>query len=272
MELRLTFEAEPMTLSIEEFKELIRAGKVGSKSLYREFWTNGDWRAVDTLPLFQRMAAPDYSYEAELQQERKFFAQREKEKEMDALVSPLVESRHSEYQTGELIERCYGLSALFEAASEPDTVGVARFLVLPSFKPELVVTFHFKTSFLHVEARVSDTSVSHLLSNAVDHAYKTGDQQQLREFCYNSKLTRTEGRLRYQDAPEPFGSWLAFTRRALELESCSSLALDGSSYLQRVLHAGEVHTVEWSNPEEISWPKQTKMVKTYFNCLTAAGL
>ena len=272
MDLKLTLEAAPMTLSIDEFKELIRAGKVGPNSLYREFWTNGDWRTVDTLPLFRRMAAPDYSYEAELQQEREFFAQREKEEEIAALVSPLVESRHSEYQTGELIERCYGLSPLSEAASEPDTIGVARFLVLTSFKPELVVTFHFKTSFLHVEGRVGDTSVSDLLSNAVDRAYKTGDQQELREFCYNSKLTRTEGKLRYQDAPEPFSSWLAFTRSALKLESCSSLALDGRSYLQRVLHAGEIHTVEWSNPREISWPKQTKIFNTYFDCLTAAGL
>ncbi|MDJ0607718.1 MAG: hypothetical protein QNJ67_01980 [Kiloniellales bacterium] len=255
MEFRPTPQDEPVELTFEEFDELVRAGTVRPKAQYRSKWTNYEWRPVDRIPRFLRLIPPGYKYEDEL-----------KERRAEIAESLLQAERQAEfyetYVSGELIESCYGLEPLEKVALDPGVVGAARFIILPSFATERVVTFRFGPKSLSLEGVVGEESVFHAVAKAG-----------LPRRPYESRLVHLQGDLGYYEAPAPFTSWETFVDKAVDAPSCFAFVLDGVGYAQRVLVKGEVVAVRWFNPgHEREHARQTALVRAYCECLRKAGM
>lgn len=246
MEFRPTPDVDPVELSFDEFAALVRTGTVRPKAQYRSKWTNYEWRPVDRIPKFLELVPPDYEYEAELRERREESARRE-------LEARRLEELEASYASGELIETRYGLETLEHVASSPGVVGAARFMILPSFAAERVVTFRFGKR-----------------SVALEGVYQEHVGQGPPLTC-EPRVIRSQGKLRYSKIPRPFTSWQTFLHQAFDLPPCRTPTLDGVSYVQRILVDGRVRIAVWSNPNSRT-PRQFNMVRAYLACLRMAGM
>ncbi len=251
MEFRPTPDDDPVELTFDEFDDLVCSGNIRPKAQYRSKWTDYEWRPVDQIPRFLRLIPPNYKYEEELKDRRAEIAE-------SLLHAQRLDKFAAYYGSGELIESCYGLEPLQQVALDRGVVGAARFIILPSFRSERVITFRFGAKSLSLEGVVGEASVGREILQAG-----------LPQRPYEARLVRLQGELEPSEAPPPMTSWGSYVESAADAVSCRSFILDGVSYLQRIQVDGEV--AHWSNPGR-EHVEQITLVRAYFACLRKAGM
>src|SRR5688572_19773467 len=126
MEFRQSFEDPAVELTLDEFWELVRAGKVPPTALYRDPWTEGRWDTVDNLRSFHRKSPvkhpPGLRLAERLAREEaaKQLAKREKEHWEDCVRV---------YRDGGLVEEVCSVPRVEAVANEPGVQGGARLFI-----------------------------------------------------------------------------------------------------------------------------------------------
>jgi hypothetical protein len=257
MELRLTPDGDPIELSIDDFKELVRGGSVHPNAQFRDKGT-AKWISVTTNSSFLRNIPVNYKYQNKLECLcAKAAEERRKDEEMKARLWGL----YDEYP-GCSVEKLYGISPLNKVYLETGAVGAARLIVFPSFAAERVFTFIFRSNCVCIES---------VYGPHPTNLYRKFEPGSLEPQPCSYKVTRLRAELGYSSLPEPFQSWEAFRHRAVDLQSCECLCFDGASFLQKVLVDDEIQYAHWSNPDE-GFPDQAAMVDAYAECIEKAGL
>ncbi len=109
---------------------MVRAGTVEPTALYREPWTQGEWRAVTDLPLFHRLSPTPHALGPRL-------LKRQRERDAFQLHWML-------YHQSSFLERQLWLTPLGQFARESDAQVASRLFILPSFFPESIVSIAFQ--------------------------------------------------------------------------------------------------------------------------------
>jgi hypothetical protein len=156
MELHLGPGDPPAEVTLDEFWELVRAGKVPPTALYRDPWTEGRWDTVNNLRSCHRKSPVKYPPGPRLA--AKLAAEEERKREGE---------RIADYERGSLIEDACGVPRLEEVAGEPGAPGAARLLILPSFEPERIVTLAFGRESIRIEAVTPGVSIWQSRVNSV---------------------------------------------------------------------------------------------------------
>lgn len=266
LELRHASNEAPIEMSVEDFCQQVRTGTVEATACYRAFWTNGEWRPVHSLPAYRKNKPVELYSKEDL--------------EAQARREELVRKRQelfATYRTGALIERYYNIGELHETCVQNDAIGIARFMVLPSFQPESVFTFSFRTDSIEIDAVRAVESVWNSvwnLSQRIEAQIRGAEDVESVEVgaFHSDQLLRRVGALAYNEAPPMMASWTAFIDAARKLSSCSTLTLDGICYVQKVLVEGTVRNAMWANPRQRECPGQKTMVDAYRECIEQARL
>lgn len=217
--------------------------------------TGGEWRTADNLRAFHRYSPQSYPEGPYLAGQRDKFRPTEEQ---------LRRSRVGldAYEKGELIETCYGFVP-FERLGPR----VSRFMILPSFHPERIITLAFGPEGLLVEAAMNtQTSVWYSVP----------------QVCFDSKGVPVE--------PLPFDSgsiirksttlkdagafpdWEKFSQLAALAGDAYTACCDGIGYRHRVKFDHGQIEARWSNPTPSEHPRQWDLLHAYLRLLEVAGM
>jgi hypothetical protein len=267
MKIRLRPEDPEQELTRGDFKRLVREGRVSPSSLVQDpELTRGEWWAADDLRAFHRYSPtvhpPGPHLAATWTPQEAFY-------DRSVWLSWEGAKAAEDYEHGTLIEDRYGLPPLETVAGEPGVTGVSRFMILPSFRPERVITLVFRAPDVSLEAVMSATSsVWASLSQSWDAAGRPFEPE---SFDPRSMVRRTTTRPA-AETTAIFMTWERLAALAVEAPSCRTLALDGMGYRHKITIDGGLLDASWGNPVEDKHPRQTELIRAYAQLLTSVGL
>jgi hypothetical protein len=243
-------------VTLPAFKLLTKKGIVVPTSLVSDpELTAGEWRTADNLRAFRRYSPQSYPEGPYLAGQRDKFRPTEEQVRRSRVGLDA-------YEKGDLIERCYDLVPF-------DRLGprASRFMILPSFHPERVITLSFGPEGLHVEAAMNT---------------RTSIWYSIPQVCFDSKgapveplpfdpasIVRKSTPLKEAGA---FLDWEKFSKLAASAGDAHTPCCDGIGYRHRAALAQGQIDARWSNPTPAEHPRQWELLHAYLRLLEAANL
>jgi len=250
MEYRLN-EAEPVAeMTVTQFCELVRSGKVPPTAFFRTPHSNGVWRTVDNFRPFHQASLVDHPVGDVLQEKLRIEAEEKRHRAQ-------WDDWYHAYAFGSLIEDSYGLAAIKDIAAASSSIGAARLIVCPSFSPERFITLSFHPDGVTLDALCGRTSL-----------WDTGNA----EFFDAGDAFRKRVELAYDRLPPAFSSWETFESISGAVESCQTATLDGVCYRHRTAGSKNVADAIWWNPSPEEHAAQTRVIGAYQRLIAQAGV
>jgi hypothetical protein len=161
------------------------------------------------------------------------------------------------------IEHAYRLPSLAHLLKSPNAVGVARFLTLPAFTPERILTLIYTDAAVAVTIAIGNTSLYHSLSKDSRRNFDPSAAD-----CRSKTLSLSTGRV-----PSLISTWTQLKSEALQAPSCrTEFCCDGVSYWHRILDHEIGLDAKWSNPRQANHERQWELIAAYAAIVQSANL
>jgi len=189
-----------------------------------------------------------------------------------------IDDPHRAYMDApDFLERRFEVPTVEALLATPDAVGVARFIELPSFRPERVFTFVFRRGEIEASAAVGASSLWYSLyrgqmSSGDDDEGEDDDDEP--EAFDPARVVRRSAvvALPWSEGPAELQSWEALRSAAANAGTCMTSTLDGTAYWHRVADRGGQAVAQWSNPARREHGAQVALIEAYVHLLRHLSL
>jgi hypothetical protein len=252
MEFKFADDSEIISITLDELVDLIKQGRALNHSLLKDrVVTDGAWITIDNLPMFHKYSPVTYQLGKILFSK---LALAKRKKELAELCAPV----QSAYESGSLIESCFGLESIPSLLADPAVQGAARLCERPSFFPERVWTGIFRQDSIHVEFVTGNALVYRFVPDInvctdLDRIGKNGYSIEavIEKYRSAAAITKKSKTLRPDEYENQLCSIEYFSKAVVFCPNVKTMGMyDGTiyrhSFISRIVEAN----AEWVNPRE----------------------
>ena len=273
MLIRFSEKSKPIEISIDEFDELVKKGKLTPKSLVKnKFIAKGKWVSIANMKRFHRKSPIEYPLGPYLiqegEQEREIEARRKKR---EAELSKLEE----DYKSGIMIEQYLELIPVKNLCLHYKVPTASRLTVMPAFHPELVITLLFGIDSISTNIIKGKTAIWNAIPRLIELKEENGLLFKIAPASIPfdlAKANKVSIELSYSEKIYPFNNISFFLDQAREAVNCYSLATDGAVFRHEVVSDRTDIDVRWSNPSDREHPTQCHLISSYSDLVREAML
>lgn len=261
VQIRESETGESQEITLDELKERIRSGELGPSVQFRDsYWTGNEWWTLDNLRIFHNLSPKYHAPGSHLASKLR----REKEAEVSQEAIRAWQRKVTESLPDDFLERSYGTKKVTTLWAERPCIGIARLVERPAFSSPKLTTLAFGSNSVDVDVLEANRSPYGEFGAAygTPHLPLPDWNKVAAEFsaeCVDS----WKNTIGLNELPKVIRNWEAVVKIAHVATDCSTLTLDGVSFVHEIVDADVHVTATWSNPDRQDHSPQTSLVSAY---------